>query len=170
MVLPMWVFWITLAVMLIGLVGVLLPGVPGVGLIWIVVLVYALAEGFATIDPITFVVMTLLGAAGVTADVWVSQTGGKLGGASWQALLASLGLGAVGFLIGLIFGGIGAVPGGLIGALLGIVLVEYDRRKDWKDALRAGAGWMAGCLLSALVQLLISLAMILLFAWQALKG
>ena len=33
MVLPIWAFWIALALMLIGLVGVFVPLVPGVGLI-----------------------------------------------------------------------------------------------------------------------------------------
>lgn len=166
----MWTFWLALAVMLIGLVGVVLPGVPGVGLIWMAALVYALAEGFATIDPITFVMLTVLAAAGVTADIWVSHAGSKLGGASWQALLAGLGLGAIGFIIGLLSGGIGAVPGGMIGTLLGIAIVEYLRRKDWTQVARAGAGWLVGCLLSGAVQLFVSVTMILLFAWQVLRG
>jgi uncharacterized protein YqgC (DUF456 family) len=170
MVLPMWAFWTALVAMLIGLVGVILPIIPGVGLIWVVVLVYAIAEGFATIDPLTFIVLTVLGAAGVTADIWVSQAGSKLGGASWRALLAGLGLGVVGLLVGLLVGGIGAVPGGIIGALLGILLVEYLHRKDWKEAARAGAGWLIGCLLSGVVQLLVSMAMIGIFIWQALRG
>lgn len=156
--------------MFIGLLGVILPVVPGVGLIWIAALVYAIAEGFATIDPLAFAVLTVLGAIGVTADIWVSQAGGKLGGASWQALLAGLGLGVVGFVIGLALGGVGAVPAGMVGALLGILLVEYQRRKDWKEAARAGAGWLVGCLLSGTVQLFVGLTMILLFGWQVLKG
>jgi hypothetical protein len=166
----MWAFWVALSVMIIGVLGVLLPAVPGVGLIWIVTLIYAIAEGFATIDPITFAVLTLMGAAGVTADIWVSQTSSKLSGASWQALLASLGLGLLGFLVGLIFGGVGAVPGGVIGALLGILLVEYHHRQNWKETLQVGAGWVAGCILSGFIQLFISLAMILLFSWQVLRG
>lgn len=170
MVLPMWAFWVALGVMLVGLVGVILPVVPGVGLIWIAALVYAIAEGFATVDPITFAVLTVLAAAGLTADIWVSHTGGKLGGASWKALLAGLGLGGVGFLLGLVLGGVGAVPGGIIGALVGVLLVEYLERKDWKEAARAGVGWAVGCLLSGAVQLVVGLAMILIFIWQALKG
>ncbi len=169
-VLPMWVFWVTLVVMIIGLAGVVLPAVPGVGLIWIAALVYAIAESFATIDPLTFAVLTVLGAAGVTSDIWTSQVGGRLTGASWKALLAGVGLGIVGFLVGLLAGGIGAVPGGIVGALLGILLVEYIERQDWKEAARAGAGWLAGCLLSGAVQLFVSLAMILIFVWQALRG
>ena len=100
----------------------------------------------------------------------VSQAGGKLGGASWQGLLAGLGLGALGFVIGLFAGGVGAVPFGILGALLGIFLVEYFRRRDWEEVARAGAGWLVGCLLSGVVQLFISLAMILIFVWQVLRG
>lgn len=170
MILPLWALWLALGVMLVGLAGVILPVVPGVGLIWIAALVYAIAERFATIDPLTLAVLTVLGALGVTADIWVSQAGGKLGGASWQALLAGLGSGAIGFLIGLLVGGIGALPAGIIGMLLGLLLVEYLRRRDWRETLRVGAGWLAGCLLSGLVQLIIGLAMIVIFAWQVLRG
>lgn len=170
MILPLWAFWLALAVMLVGLAGVILPVVPGVGLIWIAALVYAIAERFATIDPLTLAVLSVMGALGVTADIWVSQAGGKLGGASWQALLAGLGSGAIGFLIGLLVGGIGALPAGIIGMLLGLLLVEYLRRRDWRETLRVGAGWLAGCLLSGLVQLIIGLAMIVIFAWQVLRG
>jgi len=167
---PTWVFWVTVVVMLVGLAGVILPGIPGVGLIWVAALVYAIVERFATVDPATFAVLTLLGVTGVTSDVWVSHAGGRMGGASWQALLAGLGLGIVGFLVGLFVGGIGAVPGGAVGALLGILLVEYVRRKDWKEAVRAGAGWLVGCLFSGVVQLFISLVMIVIFVWQVLRG
>jgi uncharacterized protein YqgC (DUF456 family) len=166
MVLPVWAFWVALAVMFIGLLGVVLPGVPGVGLIWIAALVYAIAERFTVIDPLTFVALTILAALGVTSDIWVSQAGGKVAGASWQAMLASLGLGLLGALIGLLFGGVGALPGGVIGALLGVTLVEYYHRRDWKEAAQAGGGWIVGCLVSGVVQLVISLLMIGLFVWQ----
>ncbi len=170
MVLPTWAFWVTLVVMLIGLVGTVVPVLPDVVLIWLAALAYAVAEGFATIDPITFAAITLLGAIGITTEIWVSQLGGKLGGASWQALLAGMGLGAVGFVVGLFVGGIGALPAALVGALAGVVLVEYLRRRDWKETARAGAGWVAGCLVSGGIKLLLGLAMILLFVWQATKG
>jgi uncharacterized protein YqgC (DUF456 family) len=168
MVLPVWAFWVALAVMCIGLIGVLVPLVPGTALIWVAALVYALAEEFTLIDPISFAVLTLLGGLGLTADIWVSQAGGKIGGASWQSLLAGLGLGALGFFIGLFFGGIGALPAGMIGMLAGILLYEYSKQKDWKEAARAGVGWLAGCLFSGVVQLTLSLAMILIFVWQVM--
>lgn len=170
MVLPMWVFWITLAAMVVGLAGVILPVLPGVGLIWVAALVYAIAEGFATIDPLTFAALTILAAIGVTTQIWVSQAGGRLGGASWKALLAGTGLGLLGLLIGLFAGGVWAVPAGILGALLGILLAEYHQRQDWEEAVKAGAGWLVGCLLSGVVQFAVGAMMILLFAWQALRG
>ncbi len=168
MSLPEWAFWLTLGVMVVGLIGTVIPFLPGVELIWLAALIYAIAERFATIDPLTFAALTALAAIGITANIWASHLGSRLGGASWQALLAGLGLGAAGFIVGLFVGGIGAVPGGLIGALVGVLLVEYHQRKDWKEVARAGTGWLAGCLLSGLIQMILGMMMILLFIWQGL--
>jgi len=170
MVLPMWAFWVALAGMGVGLVGVALPVIPGVGLIWLVALVYALCEGFATVDPLTFAALTLLGALGVTTDVWVSQASAKLGGASLRSLLIGMGGGALGALVGAIFFGAGALPGAIIGTLLGVVLAEWQRRQNWREALESGGLWLLGCALSGAVQFLIGLLMIGIFVWQALKG
>lgn len=170
MVLPMWAFWVALAGMAIGLVGILLPIIPGVGLIWLVALVYALCERFATIDPITFAALTLLAAVGVTTDLWVSQAGAKLGGASFRSMLIGLAGGVLGALIGAIFFGFGAVPGAIIGTLLGVVLSEWHQRQNWREAVESGGYWLLGCALSGVVQFLIALLMIGLFVWQALTG
>ncbi len=170
MVLPMWAFWLALAAMAVGLIGVILPVVPGVGFVWLVVLVYAVAERFATIDLMTFAVLTVLGAIGLTADLWMSQAGAKVGGASGWSLLAGLVLGAIGAIVGAIFLGVGAVPGAIVGTIAGVVLAEWYRRKDWREAFKAGGGWLVGCTLSGGVQFLIAILMILIFVWQALRG
>jgi uncharacterized protein YqgC (DUF456 family) len=170
MVLPMWAFWVAAVAMAIGLIGVILPVVPGVGLIWIVILIYALAERFATIDWITFAVLTVLGAIGVSADLWMSQVGAKAGGASPWSLLVGLLLGGIGAIVGSLFFGIGAIPGAIIGAVVGVVIAEWHRREDWNEAFRVGGGWLAGCALSGVVQLIIAILMVLIFVWQALRG
>ncbi|HET91259.1 MAG TPA: DUF456 domain-containing protein [Chloroflexi bacterium] len=169
-VLPMWAFWLALVMMLIGLLGVILPVVPGVGFIWIVVLVYAIAEQFATIDIITFLVLTVLGAIGFSADLWMSQVGAKAGGASPWSLLVGLLTGLVGAIIGLVFFGVGAIPGAVIGAVGGVIVAEWHRHEDWNEAFKVGGSWLAGCALSGLVQLIIGILMVLLFVWQVLKG
>jgi hypothetical protein len=168
--LPMWVFYLSLAAMFIGVLGILLPIVPGVGFIWIVILAYAIAEKFAAIDPITFFFLTVLGAIGFTADLWMTQLGAKTRGASIWSLLAGLGLGVVGAAIGSLFFGVGLVPGAILGALAGIVLAEYHQHEDWDRAIKAGGGWLMGCLLSGGVQMIIAILMILIFVWQVLRG
>jgi hypothetical protein len=156
--------------MLIGLIGVILPIVPGVGFIWLVALVYAIAERFATIDPLTFAALTILGAIGLSADLWMGHAGAKVGGASIWSLLAGLVLGAIGAIVGLVFLGIGALPGVIVGTVLGIVLAEWYRRRDWREAFKAAGGWLIGCTLSGGVQFLVGILMIVIFAWQVWRG
>jgi uncharacterized protein len=164
---PNWPFWLALIVMLIGLAGTILPAVPGIGLIWVAALVYAIVERFGTIDPWTFAVLTLLAAVGVGSDLLLSHAGSKLAGASWRAITVGLALGAVAFVLALIFGGIGALPAAIIGTLTGIVLVEFRRQRSWREAFKAGGGWLAGCLASKVVQFIIAVLMIVIFVWQA---
>lgn len=168
--LPAWTFWIALIAMFIGLLGVVLPFLPDVALIWLIALIYAIAEGFATIDPITFAVITILATMGLAAELLMSQAGAKAAGASILSLLTGIALGAIGALVGFLFLGIGALPGAILGAFAGIVLAEGYQSRDWEKAVKAGGGMLLGCALSAGVQLLIGLSMILIFIWQVLKG
>jgi hypothetical protein len=168
--LPIWAFWVALGAMIIGLFGVFVPILPDVVFIWFVILIYAIAEGFAAIDPLTFIVLTFLGALGFSAEFWMSQAGAKVSGASTWSILAGVLLGAIGAVIGLIFFGIGAVPGAFLGGLIGLILAEWYRRRDWRKTLTIVGGWLAGYLASVAVQLSIGIWMILIFVWQVLRG
>ena len=167
MVLPAWAFWVALGAMVVGLLGVVLPVIPGVGFIWLVALVYAIVERFATVDGITFAALTVLGVIGVTADLWMSQAGAKVGGASITSMLVAIAAGSIGAVLGAAFLGIGAVPGAIVGAFLGVVLAEWYQRRDWREAFKAAGGWLVGCTLSGVVQFFIALLMIVIFIWQA---
>ena len=164
----MWAFLVALAAMTIGLVGVILPILPGVGFIWIAVLVYAIAERFATIDPVTFAVLTILGAFGFTTNLWMSRAGAKLAGASVSSTLAALAAGVIGAALGSIFFAVGALPGAIVGAFIGVVVSEWYQHKDWHKAFKAAGGWLMGCTLSGIVQFLVAIVMIAIFVWQAL--
>jgi len=154
---------VALVLMFIGLLGVILPLVPGIVLVYLAVLLYAVIEGFAKIGPITLAVLTVLAVVGVTADLWVSSLGAKVGGASVWALLGGLVLG----LVGLIFF---SLPGAILGSVLGVIMVELGRVGDWRKVLKAGGGWLIGWLLSTVVQLSIALIMIAIFLWQVRQG
>ncbi len=168
--LPLWAFWVALAAMVIGLFGVFVPFLPDIVFIWLVILLYAIAEGFATIGPFTLMVLTVLGALGFSAEYWMSHAGARAGGASGWSLLVGALSGALGFAVGLIFSGLGAIPGAVVGTLAGLVGSEWYRRRDWPMAIRVAGGWLVGYLLSIGVELFIGLSMILIFVWQALIG
>ncbi len=170
MVLPTWALLVAIVAMFGGLVGVFVPILPGIGLIWLTALIYALAERFATIDPVTFTTLTILAGIGLTTDLWTSQIGASVGGASWRSMLVGAVGGAVGALAGALFFGVGAIPGGILGALLGVVLMEWREGKNWQEASKAATGWLVGCLLSSVFQTLIAVVMIVIFTWQALRG
>ena len=154
---------VALVLMFIGLLGVILPLVPGIVLVYLAVLLYAFIEGFARIGPITLAVLTVLAVVGVTADLWVSGLGAKVGGASVWALLGGLVLG----LVGLIFF---SLPGAVVGSVAGVVAVEMWRVRDWRKVLKSGGGWLIGWLLSTVVQLSIALIMIAIFLWRVGQG
>jgi uncharacterized protein len=164
---PEWGIYVALAVMLVGLAGTILPAVPGVALIWAALIVFAIVDGFKTLSVPVVVVLTVLAVIAIVSDLVFTQVASKIAGASWQAIAAGMILGVIGFLLGLFVGGIGAVPAGLIGTLTGILVVEYLHRRDWAEALKAGGGWLAGCLASKIVQFVIGLLMIGVFVWRA---
>ena len=170
MSLPAWAFWGALVAMVIALLGVFVPIIPDIALIWLVALVYAIAERFASIDPLTFAALTFLAALGITAEFWMSQAGAKISGASIWSILAGIALSVVGAILGLVFLGIGAVPGALLGAVLGLVLAEWYQRRQWQETLKVVGGWLVGYLLSVGVQLYIGALMILIFVWQVIRG
>ena len=153
------VLGLTFVVMFIGLLGIVVPVLPGVILIFVAALGYALLDGFQTVGWITLVVLGLLTVAAVSANVWATSVGAKAGGASGWSILA----GMLGGLVGMLFF---SLPGSIIGALLGMFLVELSRARDWHKAAKSGGGWLLGWLLSVILELGIGLIMIVIFVWR----
>jgi hypothetical protein len=150
---------LTLLVMSVGLIGIVLPIIPGTILIFLAALVYALLEGFQTIGWPTLVVLGIMAIVATTADIWASSVGAKMGGASgWSVVL-----GLLGGLVGLV---LFSLPGAIIGAIAGVLGTEIVRVGDWRQALKAGSGWMLGWILSTVLQLVSGLAMMAIFVWQ----
>jgi uncharacterized protein YqgC (DUF456 family) len=145
-------------VMLLGLAGVVLPALPGLALIWLAALGYGLLAGWGASGPWLFGLITLLGLAGLGSELWVTSAGARVAGASGWSVLAGIVLGLIGLLF---FSPIGAV----IGLTLGILGAEYLRLKDWRKALSAAGGTLAGCGVSYGVKLL--LGMVMIGAWVA---
>ncbi len=148
---------VTFLVMLIGVAGVIIPILPDVWLIWLAAIGYGLLQQplfDGWVGGIAMIFITLLTAAGVAADWVMVNAGAAKGGASWQGIVASIGLGIAGLPF---FPPLGS----LVGALLGLFLVEYFKNgKNPKVAWEAVKGYAAGCGLSVVARLAIALAMI----------
>lgn len=170
MALPAWTFGVAIALLIAGLLGAFLPAIPGVGSMWIVILVYAIAERFATIDPLSFTVLTILGLIGATADLWMCHLGAKVGGASIHSTLFSMAGALLGGSIGFLFAGIGVVPGMLVGSILGVFFNEYRKCREWRASWKATLGLMIGFTLSSVVEFLVGILMLVVFVWQVLRG
>lgn len=168
--LPEWAFWVAVVLMLVGMVGILVPALPGAAIMWAVVLVYSILDRFATIELPWFVVLTVLGLAGATADIWVSILGARVGGASIASTLFSLAGAAVGGLVGFFVGVVGALPGMIVGAVSGVFLNELRVHRRWKAALKATLGLVVGFTVSTVIQLSIAAAMLALFIWRGMSG
>jgi uncharacterized protein YqgC (DUF456 family) len=154
---------LTLLAMFVGVLGTVLPIIPGPIVIFAAALIYALLERFQSIGWPTLLILGVLTAVATTADLWASSIGAKMGGASGWSVLVGL----VGGLVGLVFF---SLPGAIIGAVAGVLLTEIIRVKDFRSALKAGSGWAIGWVLSTILQLVIGLVMVIIFVWQVAQG
>jgi uncharacterized protein YqgC (DUF456 family) len=150
-------------IMLVGLIGIVLPIIPGTVLIFVAALLYALVERFQAVGWPTLLVLGLLTILATSADIWASSIGAKVGGASGWSVVVGLLAGLAGFVVF-------SLPGAILGAILGVLLTEIIRVGDWRQALKAGSGWLVGWILSTVFQLVIGLIMVAIFVWQVAEG
>ncbi len=143
---------LTLAIMLAGLVGCVAPVLPGPPLVWLGALFYGWQTDWEKIGPVFLAIALVVALIGGSADLWMGFLGAKKGGASLGSQVAALAGGIVGFLV-LGF----SVPGLLLGSIAALALFEWRRHRDWNAVLRAGGGYLAGYLLSVVVELVAAL-------------
>jgi uncharacterized protein YqgC (DUF456 family) len=164
---------LTLVSMVVGLLGSVLPGLPGVTLIFLSALVYAVLTDFRTVGVAILVVLFVLAAIAFVADFVATSYGARRFGASnWGTVGGAVG-GIAGALIGLLFVGIGSLFGLILGTIAGVFLGEYLKRtrqgepgstgSDWRRASHAAGGVLVGYLASAVTQGLLGLASVVIF-------
>jgi hypothetical protein len=159
--------------MAVGVVGAVVPGIPGTILIVAAIVIWGVAYGFAGLGiPLGVAVVALLGNMGI--DFLATYLGAKQAGASkW---------GQIGAVIGLLLGIFGLLPvlpiggpllGLLIGPLLGAIVGEYLYQRNWKSALKAGVGIVVGSLIGSLIEGLLALVAMIVFlvtTWSQVMG
>jgi uncharacterized protein len=167
-------YWLLIIVMIVGVIGAVIPALPGSSLILIAIIAWGLIKGsFAAIStPLIVTVIVLVLSVGV--DFLGGYIGAKKAGASnWGQIGALVGLvlGFFGLLPALPFGG--PLIGMLFGPLLGAIIGEYLYQKDLGIAVKAGIGIIVGSLLGNLIQGLLALAAVIVFlvaTWSQVYG
>jgi uncharacterized protein len=169
---PTAIYWILLFVMLLGIVGSVIPAIPGPTLIVGAVVVAGLFYGWSNVMVplvVSLVVLALCFAIEYLAGVLGGQ---KAGASHWGQIgsMIGLGLGFFGMLPALPVGGplVGIFFGPFIGAVVGELLyLTRERSSPAADlvikALRAGVGIVVGSVIGLVMQGLLCLGAVLVF-------
>ena len=132
-------------VILVGLVGIIVPVLPGVLAIFGAILVWAIMTGGATAWTVFAIATVLLVISGVIKYPWPGQKM-KDAGVSNRALFLGAVLGIVGFFVI-------PVVGLFAGFVLGVYLSELERLGDHKLAWTSTVHALKGVGLSILIEL-----------------
>jgi uncharacterized protein len=146
---------LALLVMLCGLVGSVIPGLPGTPLVLVAAIAHRLYFGAASANNWVLAGLVLLTLLSFLFDYLASLFGAKKLGATWKGILGAI----IGGLIGLFFG----IPGIVLGPFLGALVLEMAGGRKLKPAARAGVGALLGLLAGAVGKLAVCIAMIGLF-------
>jgi len=141
---------------LVGIAGTVVPVLPGVPLVFGGLALAAWAEGFQRVGTVTLVILGVLTALAVLADLAASAFGAKRMGASPRAVVGA----SIGAVVGLFFG----LPGLVLGPFLGAVAGELSANRALLHAGRAGLGTWLGLLLGSIAKLTLAFLMLGVFA------
>lgn len=156
--------WYVLAAILIivGIVGTVLPVLPGVPIVFGGMLLAAWADHFAHVGTFTLILLGVLAALALAVDLVAGMLGAQRVGASRYAVIGA----TLGTLIGVFLGVAGLLLGPFVGALAGELVAGGSLRK----ATGVGVGAWLGFLVGAVAKLGLCFAMLGLFAFAFLVG
>jgi len=150
---PLIAYWLlATALVVAGLFGLVIPGLPGAPLILLGLLLAAWAEGFQYVGLWTAIALAIIALLTYGIDLWATMFGAKKFGASKRAVVGAL----IGAVAGLFLG----LPGVLFGPFIGAVIGELSARRDLQQATRSGVGATIGLVLGAALKLALALTMI----------
>lgn len=148
------------AVMFFGVIGTFFPSIPGIPIIWLTMLVYAIIEGFQEISWVFLVITLLVALAVQVAEHYARAWGAKRFGAGKAGMWGAV----IGSFVGLFFMPIGLLLGPFLGAMIGELIVG----RPVAEAARAGWGGLVGVLGSVVINFVVALSMLIAFVIAAL--
>jgi uncharacterized protein YqgC (DUF456 family) len=145
----------------VGVIGTVVPGLPGAILVLAGLVLAAWIDGFARVGVLTLAALAAFTAAAYALDFVATAVGVRRFGTSWWGVLGAV----LGTLVGLVFG----LAGLVLGPFLGAFLLELLARRDLRQAGRAGLGAWLGLVLGAAGRLGLVAAMIAIFVVAYLR-
>ena len=142
-------------IVIVGLVGLVLPAIPGAPLVFAGLLLAAWAEDFTYVGVWTIVILAVLALLTFGVDLWATMLGAKKFGASRRAVIGAI----IGVVAGILLG----FPGVLFGPFIGAVIGELSARRGFQQATRAGIGATIGLVLGAAIKIALAFSMIGIF-------
>ncbi len=150
------VLWVLgVALVGLGLAGLVMPALPGAPLIVVGLVLAAWANGFAYVGFWSLAVIAALGAVALVADFVAGAVGARGFGASNRALAGA----AMGGTFGIALGPLGIILGPFVGAVLG----ELSTQRGLRQAGKAGIGATLGLALGIALKVAVGVSMVALF-------
>ena len=150
---------ISIIFFILGLLGTVLPVLPGAILIYAGMLVYGMMTGFKSMTVNFFLIQALILIIIFLVDFLASLIGTRHFGGSKQAIYGA----GIGTLLGLFV----MPPVGIfVGPFLGAVIAELLLGKQLQEAIRVGIGSFIGIVGGTLLKLLMEIIMIVYFFIQ----
>ena len=143
------------ALVAIGVAGIVIPALPGHVLIFAGLVLAAWANDFTRVGPWTLAAIGVIGAASYTVDIVAAALGARHVGASKRAVVGA----GLGTLLGIPFG----LPGVLLGPLVGAVLGELSVHRQLGRAAGVGMAAWIGFLIGTAVKVALAFLMIGVF-------
>jgi uncharacterized protein len=144
----------------VGLIGTLLPILPGLALIWAATVAYGLLEGFGAIGWAAITLITGLLVGGVATGIRIPQKAAAAGDIGWTGQAFAVGLAVAGFFVI-------PVVGAAVGFVAGVYLAAWRRNREaaWSTTVRT----LRALFMAAGVQFVTGIAMAVTWgAWVIL--
>lgn len=136
----------------LGILGTLLPILPGTVIAFVGITLHKLLLGEASVSwgfVLFALVITLLT---LWIDIWCTWWGARRFGATWMGASGAV----IGALIGFLFF---SLPGLIIGPIFGAVIFELLASRSGQEATRAGFGTIVGSVVALVLKLGLTLGL-----------
>jgi uncharacterized protein len=139
--------------MVVGLIGVVVPVMPGLLLVWAIGVGTTLWVGTDTVGWGVAALLTLLFAGGGAATIWLPARQGRRGGVPLRSLVVA----AVGAVVGFF---VVPVLGFLLGGFVGLLVAEQQRLGGWQPATSSVGQVLRAYGIGVVVEVVVGVTMI----------